>query len=531
LIVLSSRHATAAPNDAAAQRLRDLAIDQDYLATDFAAAERKLAVAVDLCKNAADCSSSMRARLHCDLGVIEYMLHRADLARSEFATALKEDPSVDVDKDLSTTDVQREFASVKRRWLAQPGEPGTSAGAAPPLPFEGTPRRGSGITHMAPGRQQVNTPLPVYVEVRPDAGASKIFVRYKPVGATDWKAAVMLKMWHGFGAEIPCSDIGSDEGKLDYYVQALDRNGDVVASSGASAAPHRVTIVRRLDGEPPHFPRRAPPHACGPGGVPAEAASVATTGDCPPGSPGCHANESPTCESADECIDGQQCVDHSCRRVIDESKLPPNKDWFSLALQGELLLLPGSNDACLGDTGYACFRSDSGAYYPGPTVKGKDDQVIGGLATSPMLRILLGYDRVVGPNVTFGWRLGYAVGGGAPRRPAGPSFVPLHIEGRLAYWFGDGVFSRIGLRFYVVVAAGVTEVDASQKIDLFPADRAQPTFVDAWRKAGAGFGAVGLGLMIAVSRSSGFLIEAKAMELFPTSGTALGAQLGYTVGL
>ena len=104
--LLTSRTSLAAPNDAAAQKLRDQAIDQDYLATNYTAAEKKLTDALALCQKTSDCSPFIRARLHCDLGVIEYMLRKVDLARTEFATALLEDPNVDLDKDLANTDVQ-----------------------------------------------------------------------------------------------------------------------------------------------------------------------------------------------------------------------------------------------------------------------------------------------------------------------------------------------------------------------------------------------------------------------------------------
>jgi len=68
--------APPAPNDAAALKLRDDAIDTDYLATNFAEAAGKLQKAIALCKGAASCSSTVRARLLCDLGVIDFTMKR-----------------------------------------------------------------------------------------------------------------------------------------------------------------------------------------------------------------------------------------------------------------------------------------------------------------------------------------------------------------------------------------------------------------------------------------------------------------------
>src|SRR5258708_36662552 len=128
MALLSARVAQAAPNDAAAQKLRDQAIDQDYLATNYAAAEKKLTDALTLCQKTTDCSPFIRARVHCDLGVVEFMLKKLDLARTEFATALMEDPGVALDPNLSNTDVQREFATVKSGGPL-PAGPGASSAA------------------------------------------------------------------------------------------------------------------------------------------------------------------------------------------------------------------------------------------------------------------------------------------------------------------------------------------------------------------------------------------------------------------
>ncbi|MBV9948988.1 MAG: hypothetical protein JOZ69_19220, partial [Myxococcales bacterium] len=79
---LRARLAAAAPNDAAAQKLRDQAIEQDYLLTNYAAAEKKLNDALALCQKTSDCSPFIRARVHCDLGVVELVLKKVDLART-----------------------------------------------------------------------------------------------------------------------------------------------------------------------------------------------------------------------------------------------------------------------------------------------------------------------------------------------------------------------------------------------------------------------------------------------------------------
>jgi hypothetical protein len=525
-----------APNDAAAQKLRDQAINQDYLATDFASAEKKLTDALSLCKKTSDCSPFIRARVHCDLGVVEYMLHKVDLARTEFATALLEDPNIDLDKDLSNTDVQNEFAASKSG-----GPPPVSAGPTTTTTTSPSGAQTGGMKHIPPARQQVQTPLPLYVEVQADLGASKVIARYKPVGARDWKTTQLRKMGDGFGGEIPCGDVGRNEGELQYFIQALDANGDLVAASGRSATPQVVAIVKKLDGEAPHLPGQPPPEACKPGSAesaPGTAHVATESGDCPPDFPGCHAEGPGTCESKEDCMAGETCVEGTCRKGGEDESRPYKKNWLSLAVQVELPLMQGATNACLGGAGYTCFRSDTGAYYADVPAKDRHDEVIGGFATSPMVRILIGYDRVVLRNVAIGGRVGYAVFGGGPQRPVngsaseGPSFMPLHVEARVAYWFGKNVFAHKGMRFYAFASGGMTEVDASQSIDLFqPGPRGANIAVDAWTKTGLGFAAVGPGIMYAVTPNGGLILEVKPIVLFPTFGFAVGAQLGYTIGL
>jgi hypothetical protein len=409
LLFLTPRFAPCAPNDAAAQKLRDRAVEEDYTARDYAAAERRLRDALSLCEKTSDCSPFIRARLHCDLGVIDFLRGTLDLARTEFATAIVEDPNILVDPKLSSPEVQREFAAVK-----------------------------------------LENPPPV-------APASPA---------------------HG--------------------------NNEDTAQSRAS------------DGR------------------------MAEAGDCPPAFPGCH-NEEPgkSCDSREDCAAGEECVERACRSLGKEEERARDlrRNWLSLGIQAELLFMPGADDACLGDRNYTCFLSSTGEYYSEVPAKGVDDQVIAGLAGAPMIRIHAGYDRAVLPNLTLGGRLGYALFGGGPQRPAhnataaGPSFLPIHVEVRLAYFFGKNVLAQPGARFFVAVGGGMTEVDASATIQVVrPGLNTSPFSVDAWTKTGLGFVALGPGVMYAVAPNQGPVLDAKAILLFPTAGVALAAQLGYAFG-
>jgi hypothetical protein len=124
----SPRAALAAANDAEAGKLRQAAIEQDYLATDFAAAEAKLSQALALCKDAGSCTPSLRARIHCDFGVIYFAQQKKEEADGQFAAAIKDDPNVTISPDLSTPELQKELAAVK---ASSGGGEAAAAGSAP----------------------------------------------------------------------------------------------------------------------------------------------------------------------------------------------------------------------------------------------------------------------------------------------------------------------------------------------------------------------------------------------------------------
>jgi hypothetical protein len=522
-LALAPRAASAAPNDAAALKLRDQAIDTDYLATDFNAAQDKLQKALAMCKTPAECSHSVHARLLCDLGVIYFMLQKADDGRAQFAAALKEDPNTTLDRDLSTTDLQREFAAVKS------GHPATSAPAAAP--------KGGGpgdMAHTPVTSQTLRTPIPIYVELPEGVSPKKVFVRYSSPGSSDWKTITMTKLGQGYSAEIPCTEVGNTAGELKYFVAAADPSGDVVATSGRLTEPYRVAIVEHLEGDAPRLPGRPPPTACAPGSAPGVAASADTeTSDCPPGFPGCH-SESSSCSSNDDCSEGQKCSNGTCEAVpeSDRPNAPFKKNWLSVAFQTDALLMPSASNACAGGTGYTCF-ANNGAYDASLPLAGADDTVNGGL-TLATSRVLVGYDRVFGENVTLGARLGYALGGG-PKRPTASSFLPMHAEARAAYWIGRNVLARKGFRFFLLGAGGLAQVDASVPVDVFANAQAyssgQSQSFRAWKKTGLAFAALGGGTMFALTPATGIVLEAKAMEMFPTPATGFNLQLGYVVGL
>lgn len=530
---VSSVSGAGAPKDGEALGLVKKAIYNDYLGTKFADAEKKLKQAIKICTPAPACSAAVRAQVFTNLGVV-YIggMNKTDEGKAQFVEALKQDPGTTLDADLVSPEIQAAFDEAKKGGGAAHGAP-HEAPAPEPSTGPATPSKpaaGSGdLVHTPPTEDATLTPLPLYAELPAGTTAARMQLSYKPFGAIEWKSMAMKPMGKGFGVEIACVEIGSAQGALAYFIQAFDSDSNLVSWSGTRNAPNKVAIKTSLDGEQPHLPGQPAPARC------------PDTGDCPPEFPGCKSNKTdePVCEEGTEC------------------KTPPpesdaKKNWLSLAVQMDFLVIPGSTEVCVGADNYNCYTGNT--YYQGLPYVGSDPTKTGDTINTGMvpatLRVLLGYDRAVS-NFTFGARVGVAFLGGPPA-PNGRAFLPFHGEARVAYWFGHDPFARTGVRPYIVIDGGVAEVDGKGKANVFngcPTDTMSCTTTnppggysydyqhhiitsyDAWQKAGTGFVGGGLGILFAPSPRMGPFLELKYMELLGATAPALNLQLGYALGL
>jgi len=550
--LLPTRSAWAAPKDAAALKLDKDAIYNDYLATKFASAEKKLKKGIATC-GAAGCSPRVQATLHRDLGIVYLVGGRpAAAVQGEFALAQQIDPTIGLVKELTTPEIQAAWTAAgsggapPAAGAAAAAAAGGEAEGAAPGPAPATAAAGGeDIVHRPPVEQTILTPVPIYCVMPEGITPAKVQVRYKPFGAVEWKTLDLKKIKGGYGAEIPCLDIGSETGDLKYYIQATDANGDIVATSGSKSAPHKVTIKNELAGEPPHLPGKPPSAQC------------ANPGDCPPGLPGCasakkkkgvkewgascdldsecqsgscrdgactaeeeKAEEAKTCTVDTDCAAGQICSGGTCGARV-------KKNFISIAVQQDMLFLPSATDVCLNQTAYTCYFSDESQYDGTPT--SDHDSVSGGLGLATT-RILAGYDRLFGNNVTLGVKVGFAFNGGPPST-GGKNFMPYHVEGRFAYVFGAHPFSTTGFRPYLTANGGLAQVDSRVTVQVNDPMNGGDLTLAAWKKAGTSFVGGGAGLMWLTSPGSGFVAELRFQQLFSSSGSGLGLQIGYAFGL
>jgi hypothetical protein len=339
------------------------AMTTEYLETHFEAAEKELRQALALC-GPNGCAPETVAEIHRDLGVLYIVgMGRVPAGKAELEEALKTDPKVALDPDLTTPELDATFAAVAAGLGITPAPPK----ARTKVSAEGTQVQQSvtssssngDIVHTVPAEQMVDTPVPLYLEPAPGTSFKKVKVQYLPYGSTDWKTLELDPIKGGWGIELPCNDV-SAAGPVAYFFQAYDQAGDVAATSGSRQQPHKVMIVRELSGEPPHLPGRPPSAQC------------RDANDCPPDFPGCESKDSGT--------------------KHDEAKTHTyKKNWLSLAIQQDFLILGGAKNVCDGARGYACFTGDTyyDAYHPQAA-----GEVAGGFSFGTT-RIMVGYDYVL----------------------------------------------------------------------------------------------------------------------------------------
>jgi hypothetical protein len=111
-ILLVAGTAAAALKDVTVREQAKKAMEEDYLAMRFKQAEQKLKNAINTCGKKS-CSKTVRAQLRADLAVVYIAgLKKTDQGKKQLKEALDIDPSVQVDPNYSTPEVDEVFLSV-----------------------------------------------------------------------------------------------------------------------------------------------------------------------------------------------------------------------------------------------------------------------------------------------------------------------------------------------------------------------------------------------------------------------------------
>lgn len=486
----------AAPRDNAATQKIDEAINTLYLATEFDKAEALLKGVLEACEDR--CSPQVKARAWMYVGIVRGS-GKQDIpgAQEAFQQALALDPNVKLDDALATPAVRQAFSAAAAA-LGQAAPPSKG----PVIKESGGGGGGGGgevpgNMECTPTVKQVEMQRTIPVACTTDEPATKVTLRYKPFGSEAWQQVSMTKKGEYWQGEIPCSETGVP-GKLRFYVQAKDKDGEELDNYGTKKDPAEISVVARTDEEPPSYPGQPPPAKCMeksscppemlgtpacPGtananqrgnkgwGSPCDTSQECDVGLlCTQGDNGRTCETAPSCDSSSDCPSGAVCKNGTCD--IEEGgggggpTGPFKKNWIGLHFAADFAYLSGSS-VCGASSDFNCFFNGGTPYVIGdPSINPKANgyparqfsgNISGGFATGTV-RLLASFERILVGNLGAEGKLGFAFNGG-PTTADGRSFLPIHVEARGKYWFGRNVFSRMGLRPYVALGGGLAEVD------------------------------------------------------------------------
>lgn len=553
-VLLVTALAGAAPKDGAAKKQIDDAINKYYVTANFDKAETVLVNAISSC--AGQCSAAVTGKAWMYVGVVRGSgKNNQKGAKEAFGNALAADPKVQLDEAIATPETKKTFLAVQRERGASGGSgfSGSEGGEEPSGAFD---------CALKVAEVQTRRPIPITCT---GGSAKKVDLRYK-VGGAAWKSIKMKKKGEAYQATIPCTATAK-AGALRYFVRAEDKNGDPMEGFGKKSKPAKIKIVKETEEEPPAFAEKEPPTRCSKAkaGV-AGKSEEAEEEEAPAEEP---TDGGEQCSEDEDCEEGVSCVEGVCGGEAKKKKKkkgpagPYTSSWVGLHFAWDFALT-GGRSVCSQDSqqnaGFACFYEGTEEQYrfnPHPRYA---NDISTGLAPATF-RALISFDQLLNQNFSAGVRTGYAFGGGPPSgKKKDVKFLPFHFELRASYWPGDSPFSESGLRPYVGVQGGAAQVDAKLPVKVGdcagtpggPPSRpgattaadanyynacskggaaSVPLKLDAYKKLGKAFAGVHAGVMIAVSRDSGIVVNLDVMQMLPTSGQVFEPSLGYAFGL
>jgi hypothetical protein len=531
-LVVASSIALAAPRDKAAQKKIEEAIYTDFLNTDFDGAEGLLLGTIRACED--KCSPGLVAKAWMYVGVIRGS-GRNDIsgASEAFTTAIGIDPSVALDNEIATDPVKAAFAKVK-------------AGGAAPAATASTPpaAAGGGSFTCAPAPTELQTRRPFPLQCEADDKVAAVQLHFKSASG-GWQSVKMELHEGSFRGMIPCSAT-QGAGSLSYYAEGLNSDGDAVAQYGSDDAPKSVDVVAETTADPATYPDEQPPARC----------AIGEGGTAPPLSGGACGGLDAACGADDCCEEGLACNEGVCEQESGKKKKSGDypKNWVGLHFGFDVASL-SSPGACTANArksdNFVCF--DGSKTFAGTVSNGAPGKIDGGFTFATM-RVMASYERLIGAFGLEG-RLGFAFNGG--KTPSGGSaFLPVHVEARAKWWLrGTAAFSKPGFRPWLHVGGGIAQVDAKVNVDVVDCTPAadpkimqlgeciaagnphdarsfhgQIQSLQATKQLGQAFATVGGGVMYAVAKNHGAVLNLNLMVPFPSAGFVVEPSIGYVYG-
>ncbi len=221
--------------------LTEAADDYDMLMLDEAEAKLEEAVRIGRQQNG---SVRVLSRIYVLLGVVRFASTRDEsLVEDAFVQALEIEPRSTLDRVYQTPVLNQIFERAQQR---------AQTNTAPAQPQQPTPQPVAAegqLEHTPVRRATAGQSLLIEAYVPETMPVFRIYVFHRKFGEDAYLQAEMLPTsTTRFALSIDAKDVRSSQ--LEYYIEAVDRAGNVLANSGRSQSPHAVTVIGSGASEP-----------------------------------------------------------------------------------------------------------------------------------------------------------------------------------------------------------------------------------------------------------------------------------------
>ncbi len=210
---------------------------EDYDVLMISDAKTKLEDAIALA-NREGVSSPVVAELYVMLAVVDFAESRDEAtAKKHFVAALEHDYEADIPAHYRNPTLKKAFKKAREE-VPEPKDDPTGSGQADRAKFEHTP----------PTTARAGQPLELEAFIPEDMPVYRVFVMHRRFRETEF---VKLEMEPSgttrFSAQIPAEQVRTSQ--LEYYIEAVDRAGDVLGQAGTQSSPLNVTVLGSGDGD------------------------------------------------------------------------------------------------------------------------------------------------------------------------------------------------------------------------------------------------------------------------------------------
>lgn len=180
-------------------------------------------------------------------------LNRLTDGRDQMVAALQADPTIEPDPHLTAPLVDQLWQDVRSEHAPSGGDGQDDE--------EAVVQFGQVSIEITPVEEQLpGYAIPIYVELSQAANIGRVLLAYRGPDMRRFLKIQMTPHGEGYAGRIACHRVAEPE--VEYYIEVLDTDGEVVARAGSEEEPLRVAVRGELERDPPHLPGEPPEPPC-----------------------------------------------------------------------------------------------------------------------------------------------------------------------------------------------------------------------------------------------------------------------------